>query len=76
MAPDIHLSNALTLIRQGYCLGANAKDSKGIACGVLDPDAKSWSLYGALLRVIGVSTGNVVPRVGVSAPPHIIEARP
>ena len=49
MAPDIHLSNALTLIRQGYCLGANAKDSKGIPCGVLDPDAKSWSLYGASL---------------------------
>jgi hypothetical protein len=60
-----HLQTALTLVRWGYCLGANAKDSKGIACGVLDPVAKSWSLYGALLRVIGVSTGNVVPRVGV-----------
>jgi hypothetical protein len=65
-----HLTHALTL---GYCLDASAKDRKGRACGVLDPDAKSCS---RLLRVIGVSTGNVVPRVGVSAPPHIIEARP
>jgi hypothetical protein len=32
-----HLWHAFTLIRQGYWLGANAKDSKGIACGVLDP---------------------------------------
>jgi hypothetical protein len=53
MAPHVHLANALTLIRQGYCLGANAKDSKGIACGVLDPDANSCSLSGALLRMIG-----------------------
>jgi hypothetical protein len=37
MAPSIHLQNALTVIRQGYCLGANAKYSKGIVCGVLDP---------------------------------------
>ena len=71
-----HLAHALELIRRGYCLVANAKDSKGVVCGVLDPDAKSWSLYGALLRVIGGSTGNVVPRVGVSAPLHIIETRP
>ena len=49
MSTTEHLTHALTLIRQGYCLGANAKDSKGIACGVLDPDAKSWSLYGASL---------------------------
>jgi hypothetical protein len=27
MSPNIHLTNALTLIKQGYCLGANAKDS-------------------------------------------------
>ena len=32
-----NLNHALTLIRQGYRLGANARDSKGIACGVLDP---------------------------------------
>jgi hypothetical protein len=32
-----HLANALTLFRQGYCLGSNARDSKGLACGVLDP---------------------------------------
>jgi hypothetical protein len=30
MAPSIHLQNALTVIRQGYCLGANPKDSKGM----------------------------------------------
>ena len=69
MAQSEHLIHALTLIRQGYCRDANAKDGKGIACGVLDPDAKSWSLYGALLRVIGVSTGNVVPRVGCQRHP-------
>jgi hypothetical protein len=37
VTPNLHLANALTLIRKGYCLGANAKDTKGIACGVLDP---------------------------------------
>jgi hypothetical protein len=37
MSTTEHLTHALTLIRQGYCLGANAKDSKGIACGVLEP---------------------------------------
>jgi hypothetical protein len=41
MSPNTHLANALTLIKQGYCIGSNARDTKGIPCGVLDPDAKS-----------------------------------
>jgi hypothetical protein len=32
MSAHNHLTHAMTLIRSGYCLGANAKDSKGIAC--------------------------------------------
>jgi hypothetical protein len=32
-----HLTHALTLIRQGYCLNASARDRKGFACEVLDP---------------------------------------
>jgi hypothetical protein len=37
MSTSEDLNHALMLVRQGYCLGANAKDSKGIACEVLDP---------------------------------------
>ena len=37
MSASGHLQHAMILVSRGYCLGANAKDSKDITCGVLDP---------------------------------------
>ena len=45
------LREAATLIRAGWCCGADARDCLGIAVAASDPTAVSWSLVGALARV-------------------------
>jgi hypothetical protein len=34
----------------GWCQRANARDAKGHACRVLSPEAREFSLYGAVLK--------------------------
>jgi hypothetical protein len=45
------LRETATLIRTGWCCGADARDSFGRAVAASDPRAVSWSLLGALARV-------------------------
>lgn len=45
------LRETKALIRQGWCRGADARDSAGNAVAAYDPAARSWSLTGALALV-------------------------
>lgn len=47
------LDETTTLIRKGWCCGADARDRHGSAVTASDPKATSWSLTGALARVSG-----------------------
>jgi hypothetical protein len=42
------LRNAHELVERGWCQGAEARDTDGVATGVSAVDAASWSLLGAL----------------------------
>lgn len=33
-----------------WCKGANARDSNGLPCPILSPDAVAWDLYGAIYK--------------------------
>jgi hypothetical protein len=45
------LRETATLIRRGWCCGADARDCFGIAVAASDPTATAWSLPGALAVV-------------------------
>ena len=45
------LDHMTILLARGWCQGLLARLADGAACGVLDPDAASWCLLGALNRV-------------------------
>ena len=45
------LRETATLIGKGWCCGADARDSFGLAVAASDPAATAWSLPGALARV-------------------------
>jgi hypothetical protein len=45
------LRETATLIRRGWCRGADARDCSGIAVAASHPDATAWSLPGALAAV-------------------------
>src|SRR6266404_5269572 len=51
------LNLAATLLDKGVCRGANARLEGGKACGVFDQRAASYSMYGALCRVLGPALG-------------------
>jgi hypothetical protein len=48
MDGDSVLRATSTLIRRGWCCGADARDDAGEAVDALDPAASAWSLAGAL----------------------------
>jgi hypothetical protein len=45
------LHETATLIRRGWCCGADARDCFGLAVAASDPTATAWSLPGALALV-------------------------
>ncbi len=45
------LRETATLIRHGWCRGADARDGDGTAVAASDPSAAAWSLLGALVAV-------------------------
>jgi hypothetical protein len=45
------LREAATLIRRGWCCGADARDCCGVPVAASDPAATAWSLPGALAVV-------------------------
>lgn len=44
---------AAALIQKGHTRGANARDERDRACRITSPDAKAFSLYGAISRAFG-----------------------
>ena len=47
------LHETATLVRKGWCCGAEARDYCGVPVAASDPAATAWSLTGALARVSG-----------------------
>jgi hypothetical protein len=52
MGAENVLAGAMALIGKGYCTRTDARGPNG-PCRVMDPEAHSRSLYGALLRATG-----------------------
>jgi hypothetical protein len=52
MGAENVLAGAMALIGKGYCTRTDARGPNG-PCRGMDPEAHSWSLYGALLRATG-----------------------
>lgn len=56
--PNVLKADIVTLLSGGsaWAKGAVARDSAGLPCAALSPDAVAWDLYGALLKVISDSS--------------------